>query len=82
VNARFNVVNQIFNSTRFPELDRFEFLASVMQKDKSMRVRELCCDLMDTKAKSHLNFHRVDFYLQWLTQNRASLTNNPATVAK
>ena len=77
--GRFNAVKQIFNSSRFPELERFDFAATVMQKDNSLRVRELCCDLMDTKAKSNLNFTRADSFLVWLAKNRQSLTNNPPT---
>jgi hypothetical protein len=80
--GRFNAVKQVFNNTRFPEQERFDCVALILQTDKSLRVRELCCDLMDTKANSHLNFTQMSSYLQWLMQNRSSLTNSSTTVTK
>jgi hypothetical protein len=80
--GRFNAVKQVFNNTRFPEQERFDYVALILQTDKSLRVRELCCDLMDTKANSHLNFTQMSSYLQWLMQNRSSLTNSSTTVTK
>lgn len=77
---RFNAVKQIFNNSRFSELDRFNFIGTVMQNDNSLRVRELCCDLMDTKANIHRSFASLNSYLQWLAKNRTSLTNNSSAI--
>jgi CRISPR/Cas system-associated protein Csx1 len=54
----------------------------VMQNDNSSKVRELFCDLMDTKANIHLDFSSIGNYLQWFAQNRVRLTNNPTPTAK
>ena len=76
---RFNVVKQIFNASRFSERERFDFVAKVMQTDKSLRILQLCCNLMTPKSNIRLNLLGADVYLQWEANNRESFTNSPTS---
>jgi hypothetical protein len=75
--VRFNVVKQIFNATRFSERERFDFLSKVMQTDNSLRILQLCCNLMTPKSNIRLNLLGKDLYLQWEIKNQESFTNAP-----
>ena len=74
---RFNVVKQIFNSSRFSELERFDFLAKVLRSDNNLKVMQLAVNLMTPKSKIRLNFIGIDSYLQWWAKNRSNFTNTP-----
>jgi hypothetical protein len=75
--VRFNVVKQIFESSRFSELERYDFLAKVMQSDNSLKVVQLAVNLMTPKSNIRLNFMWTDSYLQWWKKNRSNFTNTP-----
>jgi hypothetical protein len=75
--VRFNVVKQIFENSRFSELERYDFLAKVMQSDNSLKVVQLAVNLMTPKSNIRLNFIWTDSYLQWWAKNRSNFTNAP-----
>jgi hypothetical protein len=77
---RFNVVQQIFNSERFSERDRFDFVSKVIQTDNSLKMVQLCCNLMTPKSKLRFNLLRASAYVSWWGENRDSFTNAVATV--
>ena len=54
--ARFQTVKQIYNCTRFSEKKRFLFVAQTALTDNSIKIRQLCCNLMDKKANMNLDF--------------------------
>ena len=75
--VRFNLAKQIFGNSRFSELDRYDFLAKVMQSDNSLKVVQLAVNLMTPKSNIRLNFMWTDSYLQWWARNRSNFTNTP-----
>jgi len=73
---KFCVVKQIFNNRRFAELDRYDFLAKVMESDNSLKVVQLAVNLMTPESNLRLNFMHTDSYLKWWSTNRSHFTNS------
>jgi len=78
-NGRYNTIKLIFNEDRFSELERFDFLATVLQQENDLEVLQEVCLLMDNKRKSNQNFTRVDDYLTWCKEYRANFKTNSAS---
>ena len=75
---RFNIVKKIFESNRFSELARYDFLAKVIQSENSLKIVQLAINLMTPKSNIRANFLVTDLYLQWWSKNRTGLSNSPA----
>jgi hypothetical protein len=74
--GRYYVIKQVFNDNRFSKLDRFDFVAMALQQENDLGVLQEACLLMDTTRKSNQNFSKVDDYLSWYKDNRASFKTN------
>jgi len=70
--VRYFIVLQVFDDSRFSELERFDFLNMVLQQDKSIRVAEAACELMDAKAKMHRTVASANRYVEWFKTNRGA----------